>query len=118
METKVKYAPTMTEQTCERMIQRYTDKFNQLHAELLNDFNQLKWNMEAMIHSNEMIHLYRKLMSCGCDVDSVYEYEIGYVLKGYNAMQKSTNEISNFEHRVRYVAKLDFLEEIKPYLSK
>ena len=117
MEPKVKYAPAMTEQTCERMIQRYTDKFNQLQAELLQDFNRLKWSMEAMIHSHEMMRLYKFLLSCGCDVNGVYEYELEYVLKGYNATQNSTNEISNYEHRMRYVAKLDFLEEIKPYLS-
>ena len=113
-----KHKLAMSVEQVERMIARYTNRFNESKSKLDENFRYgLQWELNSMISNNEKIQLYNFLLRCECDVDAVYKRELDYVMKPYNAMQNSTNAISNLEYHIRYQARLEFLEEIKPYTS-
>jgi hypothetical protein len=101
------------------MLKRYTNEFQELNEKLSKDFTQISWICSSMIFADEMVKLYNTLTSTDEHmIDEYYEHIRDYILTGYNVEKCSTNELANYEHRVRYKAKLYFLEEIKPYLSK
>jgi hypothetical protein len=101
------------------MLKRYTNEFQELKEKLSNDFTQISWICGSMIFADEMVKLYNTLTSSDEHmIDEFYEHIRDYILSSFNVEKGSTNQMANYEHRVRYKAKVYFLNEIKPYLSK
>ena len=101
------------------MLKRYTDEFQKYNERLSKDFTTFSWICESMIYADEMVKLYNTLTSVDEHmIDEYYESIRYYILRGSNVEKCSSNEIANYEHRVRYKAKVYFLDEIKPYLSE
>ena len=101
------------------MLKRYTDEFQDLNEKLSKDFTIFSWACESIIYAHEMVKLYNDLTSADEHmIDEYYERIRDYILRGSNVEKCSSNELDNYEHRIRYKAKVYFLDEIKPYLSE